>query len=301
MEKIIKFIKKLKVWQIALISIALSTLIYMGAYFAFAPKNNTSCDSSSLVLDPMSRFDYTNDDNDTYAIQVFDYDLDNNNNKYFTNRVAIGKWSIFGQVAIKYDYYGTLNLFNTNNSSITQINTNLDIGINVSYNDNDLIIIDTYFSNNYWYCTFMSEYSYTLKENSYFTFVYGSSNPNFTLYTDVCFINIIMQLDRYQNGYQSGYQTGYNDGLQDGFTNLGEDTQEAYNNGLSVGYQTGYNDGLNSNENQSLRNMLLTIFDVPLIYVRELLDFELLGVNFFGLFGAIITLGIALWILQKVL
>lgn len=81
--------------------------------------------------------------------------------------------------------------------------------------------------------------------------------------------------------------------------------QNGYFNGKNDGYQTGYivgkNDGLNEDMNSDLVSLFLSIADTPILMLRSLFDFNVLGVSLFVLFGGLITILVALFIIKKLI
>lgn len=101
----------------------------------------------------------------------------------------------------------------------------------------------------------------------------------------------------YNQGYNEGYQSGYDIGLETG-------TNNGYNNGYNIGYDkgynTGYDEGVNSDLlNQTTNNLFNTLITTPFTFAKEALNFEILGINIFGLITGLITIGIVSFIIKK--
>lgn len=97
----------------------------------------------------------------------------------------------------------------------------------------------------------------------------------------------------YEQGETVGYTNGYDEGYDVGHTN-GYD--EGYDVGKTDGYNIGYMKG--TDEGETLKKGIFAIFDAPLQTLHSLLNFEVLGINFYSIFTFILTLAL-LGILTK--
>lgn len=149
-------------------------------------------------------------------------------------------------------------------------------------------------------------YNTNNSENSYYCEFEISNNIlnlnfNITRYNELNFLMYFVPVgDSSELGnYQAGYDKGYQDGLNN--ADVYEYAQEYYNNGFNAGFQEGIQQGIEESGNNILGNMLLSIFDVPLMYLSSLLNFNLLGINLLGLLGAILCIGLIAFLIKKLL
>lgn len=276
--------------------------------------NCNNKDNISPNISINNRIDTSDIDYDV-VVNVDSYNLTNNNNVY---HLSTDNANYDFQVQYYYSYFAyvkysivsnsSLNLLMFNEYTWSQLLGTTIIGGSIKMGNNDVDIYDFYFSglpdDLYLNIYFTSSYIINVDNDYDFTFNIGSSSKFTFDYTSVDMSFVFRQYrDRYayDNGYNDGYSTGYNEGLDYGLANGVTDGQEIYDNAYNVGYQAGFTDGLNEDSDNMLRNALLTIFDIPIYYVSQLLNFELLGINFFGLFCGIITFSIALWLLKMVI
>lgn len=112
--------------------------------------------------------------------------------------------------------------------------------------------------------------------------------------------------DRYNEGYADGeavgYENGYRAGDTDGYDRgyaLGE--QYGYNVGQQDGYSTGYNDGLENGSGITWTGLFTSAIEVPVNVLQGILNFEILGVNLWSFFGAIVALCVVLIVVKWVI
>lgn len=112
--------------------------------------------------------------------------------------------------------------------------------------------------------------------------------------------------DRYNEGYADGevvgYENGYRAGDADGYNRgyaLGE--QYGYNVGQQDGYSTGYNDGLENGSGITWTGLFTSAIEVPVNVLQGILNFEILGVNLWSFFGAIVALCVVLIVVKWVI
>lgn len=140
-----------------------------------------------------------------------------------------------------------------------------DYGFPLSY--------DAVNSNNYFFITF---FIYPVNEN-----LYNSA-----------------QGGDYYEGYDYGYDNGYNDGYANG---VNENGTSSYNIGYSSGYNEGYRIGVNATNQYTFGKFFGAIADVPILYVRNLLGFEIFGVQAITILMSMITACLVLYLLRKVI
>ena len=79
-------------------------------------------------------------------------------------------------------------------------------------------------------------------------------------------------------------------------------SNESFQNGFDSGYNRGYVDGYASSSaqhNNSFGDMILSVADVPVHIIYQLLNFNILGTNLLSLFTAFITLFMFIWLVKR--
>ena len=76
---------------------------------------------------------------------------------------------------------------------------------------------------------------------------------------------------------------------------------DAYNLGQQAGYIEGYNDGLRDGNPYNLFTLFGYVIDTPILYLKSLFDYEILGVNIFGFFASLLSLCLVLWVIRRIL
>lgn len=79
-------------------------------------------------------------------------------------------------------------------------------------------------------------------------------------------------------------------------------SNESFQNGFDSGYNRGYIDGYASssaNNTNSFSNLFLSIGNVPISIIYNMLNFNILGTNLLSLFTAFITLFLFIWLIKK--
>lgn len=104
----------------------------------------------------------------------------------------------------------------------------------------------------------------------------------------------------YSNGYTAGETGGYEKGYQEGNT---AGVTSGYSNGFTAGetqgYQQGYQEGLSvEGVDNMLGNAMITVVELPWKMIKQILNFEVLGINFASLFLGLFTLVIVFWLLR---
>lgn len=100
------------------------------------------------------------------------------------------------------------------------------------------------------------------------------------------------------NFYQQGLYDGIQQGKQEGIT-IGE--EQAVNKYKDQWLQQGRQEGIASANEYTFLGLISAAVDAPLQALMGLLNFDLLGINFFGLFGGLLTLGIIMFIVRMVM
>lgn len=100
------------------------------------------------------------------------------------------------------------------------------------------------------------------------------------------------------NFYQQGLYDGIQQGKQEGIT-IGE--EQAVNKYKDQWLQQGRQEGIASANEYTFLGLISAAVDAPLQGLMGLLNFELLGINFFGLFGGLLTLAIIMFIVRMVM
>lgn len=124
--------------------------------------------------------------------------------------------------------------------------------------------------------------------------------------------------DGYTNGVSDGQSSGYSEGYQSGVDSV--DTQSYYDQGFSNGelegydngYQEGYSEGHGDGYGEGLRDgeeitggnytfskLFMSIADVPIYILRNLLGFEVFGIQAFQILVSMIGGLLALFIIRK--
>lgn len=112
------------------------------------------------------------------------------------------------------------------------------------------------------------------------------------------------------SGYETGYAEGYNDGYGEGYSD-GESQGDAngYARGYSVGlaegdangYARGYAEGLENGSGITWTGLFTSAIEVPVNVLQGILNFEILGVNLWSFFGAIVALCVVLIVVKWVI
>lgn len=87
----------------------------------------------------------------------------------------------------------------------------------------------------------------------------------------------------FDTGYNVGYTDGYNNGNQDGY------------NG---GYKIGYEKGSSVNPENNFSSLFFSLLNTPFLILKEGFNFELFGINFYGLIMTIITIAIVVFVVR---
>lgn len=96
----------------------------------------------------------------------------------------------------------------------------------------------------------------------------------------------------------SQFNQGYNSGLIDG---QAQGFQQGENVGYDKGYTQGFNDGSNSDLlNTTTNNLFNTLITTPFTFAKEALNFEILGIDIFGIVMGLLTIGIVTFIIKRI-
>lgn len=98
----------------------------------------------------------------------------------------------------------------------------------------------------------------------------------------------------YKNGFSAGKEVGYTEGYQQG---LDVGYTPAYNNGYADGYTEGFSAG--GNNTYTFGKLFGAIADVPIMILRNLLGFEVFGVEAISILMSMITGCIAIFLIRK--
>lgn len=123
--------------------------------------------------------------------------------------------------------------------------------------------------------------------NSYVAFLNISFVQDRTYYFTNNFTDNEIYLLGLSDGENKGYEDGYDKGKSDGY-NLGKD----------IGDTIGYQRGVREHNDYSFFTLFSAIFDAPVKVIYNLLDFEILGVNLFSFFSALVTVFIVIALIK---
>lgn len=115
------------------------------------------------------------------------------------------------------------------------------------------------------------------------------------IYADIQFWYIgqgYLNVDVGYTQYQTGYDKGLSDGLRQGYQEGVYDTQiEAYDNG--------YRDGASDSGEFNLVTLFTAVVSWPYNFFREVLNFDLLGINLWAILTSLLTLGVVVFVIKK--
>lgn len=101
-------------------------------------------------------------------------------------------------------------------------------------------------------------------------------------------INVPLPYNNYALGLYDGYANGYQNGAN-----------ETYVTAYNTGYEDGFRDG--SSDGNSIRDVVKTAIETPVNMFKTILNWNFLGYNLFGIFSAIITILLVVFIIKKLL
>ncbi len=101
----------------------------------------------------------------------------------------------------------------------------------------------------------------------------------------------------FTNGYNSGYEDGVKDGSEE---SLSIGYQEGYRDGKIEGYDEGYNEALGEDlSTRGFWGLLNSIFSFPVNMIKNVFNFEFMGINIASLITFIISIVIVALIVRK--
>ena len=109
------------------------------------------------------------------------------------------------------------------------------------------------------------------------------------------FISFISKCPQYTIASGIGKDVGKKEGLQEGYANGFKNGKDE---GLQEGEELGYVRGLETADDGSFVGLIGAMADAPVGVVKQFLNFEILGVNFLGLFSGALTLLFVIKILK---
>ncbi len=98
------------------------------------------------------------------------------------------------------------------------------------------------------------------------------------------------------DGYNNGYDNGYSAGKAYGEANPNDSVKNVYYNN---GYAKGYEEGVNAED--TLNSFILSIAAVPVNMLAGMFNLNILGVNIANLVFSLLTAGIVILVLKKIL
>lgn len=177
-----------------------------------------------------------------------------------------------------------------------------DIGSSLDFNDNFI----AYDENSLEYSQFTT---YIDTDFNYFSYVDQFYN-RITIFVPISGSSDLRLLDyrRYYYSNENIYSDNqmYNQGLQDGYTN-GYQAGEigGYNSGYNAGEIDGFNagkiEGANQANTYTFVSLIGAVVDVPLNAFKSLFNFDILGINLFNFFSALLTCCLIIFILKLAL
>lgn len=231
---------------------------------------------------------------------------------YFTNQESTEE-STTNLLTFQNDFYGHRHYTNI------WVNSNKECNFNIAVYHYDIKFYTS--ANTYDEYNYYNSYVYQLEnpdyishpnclsietdfeEGSYTDFVRYTYTIDFVLLPYDYLINSSNDLDTvYQSGYGAGYDDGYHEGTIDGTSsgyNSGYEAGES--NGHAEGYTEGFNDGASGASTYTFTNFFGTIADVPILYVRNLLGFDVFGVSGVSILMTLITACLVLYLLRRVI
>lgn len=104
--------------------------------------------------------------------------------------------------------------------------------------------------------------------------------------------------DRY---YNEGYQKGYYDGTLNTDRLVNNAFDDGYAEGVETGYDTGYNSGYSDGmlADYSFSEDLIGVAELPFNVIGQILNFEILGINVWGLITGVLTIVLVIWLFRK--
>lgn len=197
----------------------------------------------------------------TYSVTPYIYTADVSYTISYSNTVVVGT-DANGVVNYTGKYGDTLNVLITSNSEIT---ADCDTGT-LTANPNGI------------------DYLYT--------FVFGVDNPVVIYNNGGVGVNTLTVNALTAKGSAMYYQQYYK-GYQDGIKDLKLQIEDAYNKGKSDGFvegkKAGITEGIGMADTSTFDGLFSAVVDAPIHYIFGWLNFDIFGVNMFGVFQFVIT------------
>lgn len=122
----------------------------------------------------------------------------------------------------------------------------------------------------------------------------------------------------FDDGKRSGYAQGYQKGTEDTEAQMTIEKLESFSEGYNLGLATGKTQGFEEGKNEGiqlgyaqyedekgsiyeLKNLIFSIINAPFNIIKGSLNFEVFGVNVSGLVLFLISCGLVVFVLKKVL
>ncbi len=160
---------------------------------------------------------------------------------------------------------------------------------------------DTFFSRSYIYNC--GSYSFNITPNfNYCYLVLVWSEDTFDIndmYSTQFLANdttITTLSDSYDSGYNQGNNVGYTNGYNEGYY---QGNTEGYESGYRVGYDNGYSVGFNDDNN--FTELFISIGETPVNTFKQILNFDILGVNVAQFVLSLLTLFIVVAGIKKLM
>ncbi len=108
--------------------------------------------------------------------------------------------------------------------------------------------------------------------------------------------------DAYNDGFYSGRNTGHNEGYDEGYHD-GDDA--GYNRGKTDGYNNGYSEGKGVGRTETLsdidntKGLFLTAISAPFNAIKDVLNFEVFGINLSAVFFFLFTAVLIVFVIKK--
>lgn len=104
--------------------------------------------------------------------------------------------------------------------------------------------------------------------------------------------------------FSLGYQAGYEESDKFHKDEYDKGLNAGYDNGFQVGYESGYDVGYNEGSTDSLNKTGLPgffslILQYPIDFFKSIFNFEIMGINLFGLITFILSVGLAVYVWRR--
>lgn len=247
---------------------------------------------------------------DIYDICIFKINLSNlgNYNKSLSFNYDIDYLVVNNQVgapefieitpSYKLLFTNTNYAFNNNNNQIIFDNSSW---VDKSNYSSFSMPKDIFFSCSY--ISSCSTFNFNIDSNFNYAYLCIVHSEDYFSYNDsyttqfLCNDTTITSLsDSYQNGYNQGNNFGYTNGYNEGYY---QGNTEGYDSGYRVGYDNGYSVGFN--EDNNFTKLFISIGETPVNTFKQILNFDILGVNVAQFVLSLFTLFIVIAGIKKLL